>query len=171
MTKVHNILRHAILNLIHFFYAPLKKWIPLHTFRYAACGGGNTVLDILLFTFCYNFVFNKQNFHIGGTTLSPYIASLFLSFGISFWSGFYLNRYVVFMDSGLSKIIQLYRFVAINIICIVLNTIFLDIFVVYFGLHPTVAKITSSIVIAIISYSVQTYIFFKLKKSISHEEI
>ncbi len=166
MYKVHDWLRHTIFRFIDIFYNPFKKWIPLHTFRYAACGGGNTLFDILLFTICYNFVFRKQNFHIGHITLSPYIASLFLSFSISFCTGFYLNRYVVFKESGLKKSAQLYRFIAINIICIVLNTIFLKFFVGYIGLYPTVAKIITTVLIAIISYLVQTHFFFKLRKDI-----
>jgi putative flippase GtrA len=169
-TKVHDLVRHFIFNIIDFFYGPFKKWIPLHTFRYAACGGGNTVFDILLFTICYNFIFKKQNFHIAHTTLSPYIASLFLSFSISFCSGFYLNRYIVFKESGLRKSVQLYRFIAVNIICIVLNTIFLKFFVGYLGLYPTIAKVIATVIIAIISYLVQTHFFFKLKEDIIHQK-
>lgn len=137
--------------------------MPLHTFRYAACGGGNILFDIVLFTSFYNFIFKKQNFHIGHFTLSPYIASLFFSFSISFCSGFYLNRYIVFKDSGLRKRVQLYRFIAINIICIVLNVIFLKLFVDYFGLYPTIAKVIATAIIAVTSYLIQTHILFKLK--------
>jgi putative flippase GtrA len=170
MTNVHDSTRHTIFNFIDVFYKPFKKWIPLHTFRYAACGGGNTLFDILLYTFCYNCIFKKQEFHISNITLSAYIASLFLSFSVSFCSGFYLNRYIVFRESGLRKSVQLYRFIAVNIICIVLNTIFLKIFVGYLGLYPTVAKIIATIIIAIISYLVQTHFFFKLREDIIHQE-
>ncbi|SEN09665.1 Putative flippase GtrA (transmembrane translocase of bactoprenol-linked glucose) [Mucilaginibacter gossypiicola] len=170
LNKVNHLLRHSIFNFLDFFYSPFKKWMPLHTFRYAACGGGNTAFDILLFTVCYNFVFKKQNFHIGHFTLSPYIASLFLSFSISFCSGFYLNRYIVFRDSGLRKSAQLYRFIAVNVVCIVLNTIFLKVFVGYFGLYPTVAKIIATIIIAITSYLLQTHIVFKLRGNVMRQE-
>ena len=34
--------------------------MPLHTFRYAACGGANVALDISLFFVLYNYVFKKQ---------------------------------------------------------------------------------------------------------------
>jgi putative flippase GtrA len=166
MFKVHDLLRQTIFSFIDIFYYPFRKWVPLHTFRYAACGGGNTLFDILLFTICYNFIFKKQDFHIGLFTLSPYIASLFLSFSISFCSGFYLNRYIVFKESGLKKSVQLYRFIAVNILCIILNTIFLKFFVGYLGLYPTVAKIIATIIIVIISYLLQTHFFFKLREDI-----
>ncbi|HCL82631.1 MAG TPA: phenylalanine 4-monooxygenase, partial [Chitinophagaceae bacterium] len=33
-----------IIALIDFFYPPFRKFISLQTFRYAACGGANTIL-------------------------------------------------------------------------------------------------------------------------------
>ena len=30
MRKVHNFIRHGILNFIDLFYKPFKKWMPLH---------------------------------------------------------------------------------------------------------------------------------------------
>jgi putative flippase GtrA len=163
-------LRQLIFNFIDFFYGPFKKWIPLHTFRYAACGGGNTVFDIMLYSVCYNFIFKKQDFHISQTTLSPYIASLLLSFSISFCTGFLLNRYIVFKESGLRRSVQLYRFIAVNILCIALNAIFIKVFVENLNLYPTPAKITATIIIAVISYLVQTHFFFKIKEDIIHKE-
>ena len=168
MIKVHQWIRGAIFKFVDLFYRPFKNWIPLHTFRYAACGGGNTLFDILLFTTCYNFVFKKRDFHIGYITLSPYMASLFLSFSISFCSGFYLNRYIVFKESGLKRSAQLYRFIAVNILCILLNALFLKIFVGYIGLYPTIAKVIATLLIAVISYLMQTHFFFKIKKDIIH---
>jgi len=164
------LLRQAIFNFIDFFYGPFKKWIPLHTFRYAACGGGNTAFDIILFGVCYNFIFRKQNFIIGDITLSPYIASLLLSFSISFSTGFYLNRYIVFKESGLKRSVQLYRFIAVNILCISLNAVFIKLFVEYLNLYPTVAKVVATVIIAVISYLVQTHFFFKIKEDITHKE-
>jgi len=164
------LLRQVIFNFIDFFYGPFKKWIPLHTFRYAACGGGNTAFDIVLYSVCYNLIFKKQDFHMAQITLSSHIASLFLSFPISFCTGFYLNRYIVFKESGLRRSIQLYRFIAVNILCIVLNIVFIKIFVEYLYFYPTVAKVTATIIIAVISYMVQTHFFFKIKEDIIHKE-
>lgn len=140
--------------------------MPLQTFRYVACGGGNTVFDIMLFSAWYNLILKKQDLHLGSVTLSAHIAALFLSFPISFSSGFYLNRFVVFKESGLRKRTQLYRFVAVNIICILLNFVFLKIFVDYLGIYPTPAKVTATVIIAFISYMIQTHFFFKVKQDI-----
>src|ERR1700759_875021 len=103
MRTIHNTLRHSILTVIDFFYAPFKKFLPLQTFRYAAAGGANTVFDIAMFSLGYNFIFKKENFTIFSFTLTPYIASMIFAFCFSQPTGFYLNRYVVFQDSGLKR--------------------------------------------------------------------
>jgi putative flippase GtrA len=138
--------------------------MPLQTFRYAACGGVNTLLDISLFAISYNVVLKKQNLSLGFITLSPHIASLFMALCISLPTGFYLNRYVVFQQSGLGRRSQLMRYILVTSICIVLNFIFLKIFVDYLGWYPTPAKITTTVLVVFFSYFSQTFYFFKAKE-------
>ncbi|WP_342646501.1 GtrA family protein [Mucilaginibacter sp. CSA2-8R] len=161
MFKIHYFIKHTILSSIDFFYAPFKKLMPLQTFRYAACGGSNTLFDILLFSLSYNFLFKKEGLPIAHYTVSPHIAALIFSFSISFCTGFYLNRYIVFKASGLSKKSQLYRYMAVNAICILLNVVLLKTLVDYVGLYPTVSKIIATGFIIFFSYFSQTYFFFK----------
>ncbi len=163
MRKTHESIRRAILRLIDIFYPPFKKIFSLQTFRYAACGGVNTLLDISLFSISYNFVFKKQLVSLGFTTLSPHIASLFLALSISLPTGFYLNRYVVFQESGLKRRHQLLRYVMVVAICICLNYVFLKIFVDYLGWYPTPSKILTTAIVVVFSYVSQTYYFFKAK--------
>jgi putative flippase GtrA len=163
--KIHQFLRQTILSLIDLFYSPFKKIMPLQTFRYAACGGVNTLLDISLFAISYNLVLKKQNLSLGFVTLSPHIASLFMALCISLPTGFYLNRYVVFQQSGLRRRSQLMRYVLVTSICIVLNFIFLKIFVDYLGWYPTPAKITTTVIVVFFSYFSQTFYFFKSKET------
>jgi hypothetical protein len=42
-----------ITDCIDFFYPPFSKLMPIQTFRYAACGGTNTLLDIFMYWFSY----------------------------------------------------------------------------------------------------------------------
>ena len=64
MLKLHEIIRKIILDVIEWFYPLFKKVMTLQTFRYAACGGANTVLDILLFFVSYNFILHKDGYTI-----------------------------------------------------------------------------------------------------------
>ena len=163
MAKLHHWLRYFILNIIDFFYKPFKKYIPLQTFRYAVAGGVNTVFDISLFTLSYHYVFHAQNLDIGPLTLSPHIASLFFAFCFSLPSGFYLNRYIVFPQSGLKSHHQLIRYIIVVIICVIFNFLFLKLFVDYFRWYPTPSKILTTVLVIIFSYTSQTYYFFRAK--------
>jgi len=163
MRNLHHALRRSILHSIDFFYHPFKRFLPLQTFRYAACGGVNTVFDIALFSFSYHFIFKKQNVVLGDFTLSPHIASLFFAFCFSLPSGFYLNRYIVFQQSGLKRRQQLMRYISVVLICVLFNYLFLKLFVDYFGWYATPSKILTTILVIIFSYTSQTYFFFKAK--------
>ncbi len=138
--------------------------MPLQTFRYAAAGGTNTVFDIAMFSFAYNIVFQKHNVEIGSFTLSPHIASMIFAFCFSQPTGFYLNRYIVFQESGLKKRAQLARYLIVVFICIIFNYLFLKLFVDYWGWYPTPSKILATALVIIFSYSSQTYFFFRPKK-------
>ncbi len=150
-----------IIALIDFFYPPFRKLMPVQTFRYAACGGFNTVVDIAVFSFAYNILFHKEVVHLGFLSLKPYIAAFITSFLISFPSGFLLNRHVVFSDSKLRGRVQLFRYFVLVAICIGLNYCFIKLFVEHFHLYPTFAKILTTGIVVSFSYLTQKHFTFK----------
>lgn len=135
--------------------------MPLQTFRYAACGGFNTVLDISLFFICYNFILLKQPVHLSYLTIGPHIASFLMSFLITFPIGFYLSRYVVFQETSVRKTEQLGKYFMVVLICLVLNYLFLKIFVDLFGWYPTPSKIITTFFVVAFSYFSQKNFTFK----------
>ena len=161
MLKLHEIIRKIILDVIEWFYPLFKKVMTLQTFRYAACGGANTVLDILLFFVSYNFILHKAIIHIDWLTVSPHIASFIISFCITFPLGFYLSRYVVFKETSVAKRTQLMKYFFVVFGCVMLNYIFLKFFVDYLGWYPTLAKIVTTFFVVIFSYTSQKNFTFK----------
>lgn len=137
--------------------------MPLQTYRYAACGGFNTTLDILIFFVSYNFIFHKQVVHIGGIAISPHIASFLAAFCITFPVGFYLSRYVVFTESNMRGRIQLFRYFLLVLGCIALNYMFLKIFVEQLHIYPTVSKILTTVIVVTFSYLTQKHYTFKTR--------
>ncbi len=137
--------------------------MPLQTFRYAACGGFNTMLDILIFFISYNFIFHKQVVHIGGIAISPHIASFLAAFCITFPVGFYLSRYVVFTESNMRGRVQLLRYFLLVLGCIALNYMFLKIFVEQLHIYPTVSKILTTLIVVTFSYLTQKHYTFKTR--------
>ncbi|MFT3823455.1 MAG: GtrA family protein [Chitinophagaceae bacterium] len=164
-------LKDWITAIIDFCYQPFRKWMPLQTFRYAACGGGNTVLDILIYYISYNFILKKQIINTPLGSVSPYIAAFLISFAISFPTGYLLNRFIVFPGSTLRGRIQLFRYFILVVICISLNYIFIKLFVEQFHIYPTIAKVLTTIVVVSFSYLTQKHFTFKVESSGKAEQI
>ncbi|HZG25762.1 MAG TPA: GtrA family protein [Chitinophagaceae bacterium] len=150
-----------VITLLDFLYLPFRKFMPLQTFRYIACGGGNTFLDIFLFFVSYNFILNKQVVHLGSIAVSPHIMAFIISFAVSFPTGFYLNRNIVFTGSTLKGRVQLFRYLLLVIICIILNYVFIKLFVEQFHIYPTIAKILTTFIVISFSYITQRNFTFK----------
>jgi putative flippase GtrA len=155
--------RNIILSIIDFFHRPFARYINQQTFRYLACGGTNTLFDLALYATAYNLILHKQPVHIGSLTITPYIAAFMMSFCISFPSGFILSKYLVFPESNLHGKVQLFRYALLVGMCILLNYVFLKIFIEWFGLFPTPSKLLTTICVAVFSYVSQRNFTFKSK--------
>ncbi|NML41257.1 GtrA family protein [Chitinophaga sp. G-6-1-13] len=160
-------LRRIILQIIDFFYQPFARVMPRQTFRYLACGGGNTAMDILLYFICYNFVLNKEMIHLPFIDISAHIAALFMSMAVTFPTGFLLSKYVVFSDSNIRGRVQLFRYFLLVGICILLNYFLMKLFVDRLHFYPTVGKICTTALVVIFSYLTQKKFTFKVKQTAS----
>ena len=138
--------------------------MPLQTFRYIVCGGSNTALDIFIYFISYNFILQKQVVHTPLIAISPHIASFIIAFCFSFPIGFLLNRYVVFPGSSLKGRVQLFRYLLLVLICILLNYVFIRLFVEKLEIFPTISKIITTVIVVLFSYSTQKYYTFKIKE-------
>ena len=90
-------LAQAIGRLIDFFYVrPFSSVLSKQMFRYAACGGGNMLLDLVWYFVVYHYVVAERYIDLGIIVMSPHVASLVVVFPITFLTGFWLNRNVAF---------------------------------------------------------------------------
>ncbi|HSF46140.1 MAG TPA: GtrA family protein [Chitinophagaceae bacterium] len=154
-------MKNLIINTIDFFYPPFRALMDKKTFRYLACGGGNTLLDIFIYFISYNFILKKQIVQLPMVAVSPHIGAFIIAFSITFPIGFMLMRNVVFPDSTVRGRIQLVRYLMMVGVCIILNYIFLKLFVEQFGFYPTVAKILTTCIVVVFSYLTQRHFTFK----------
>ncbi|MBX3254441.1 MAG: GtrA family protein [Chitinophagaceae bacterium] len=157
-------MKKIITSLLDSLYVPVRKLLDKQTFRYIACGGGNTLLDILIYFVSYNFILKKQIVHTPVISISPYIAAFMISFIITFPIGFYLMRNIVFPGSHLRGRIQLFRYFMLVVICVLLNYLFIKLFVERFHMYPTIAKIVTTAIVISFSYLTQRNYTFKSKK-------
>lgn len=152
-----------IISLIDFFYPPFKKLMPLQTFRYAACGGGNTLLGIAVFFVFHEYVFKGKIFYFKFYALEAHTASNIISFIITLLVGFLLMKYVVFVDSNLKGRIQLFRYTVSSIISLIISTLLLKLFVERFGMNAIVAQLITTVIVIVIAYLSQKHFTFKIK--------
>ena len=108
-----------------------------------------------------SYILHKQIIHLNWVSLSPHIASFIFSFCITFPLGFYLSRYVVFQQISVTKGKQIFKYFLVVLGCVLLNYVFLKLFVDHFGWYPTLAKIVTTFFVVIFSYTSQKNFTFK----------
>ena len=168
-----NKLAQIITKIIDFFYRPFDKWVSEQLFRYAMCGGGNMVLDWILYFLIYNFVIGHDLVYINLSPityhlcLTPHIATLCIVFPITLLTGFWLQKYVTFSQK--SKVEsqtsngkrQLMRYILIVAVNLAINYFGLKLCVESFGWYPTPSKMCITVVTVIVSYLGQKYYTFR----------
>jgi len=139
--------------------------MDLQTFRYAACGSGNTVLGLALYYVSFKFILREQNLDLGFYAFKPYNVALFISFVVNFCVGFFLLKFVVFSESNIKGRIQLFRYFSFYIICLILNYWLLKLFVEYVHIYPTFAQVMTTVIVVVFSYFVQKHFTFRVMLS------
>lgn len=168
--KVHHTVRKSILNVVDFFYPLFRPFMTLQMYRYAACGGGNTLFNIFVYFILYNFVLRKQILDLGFIAFKPHIAAFIIAFCITFPVGFYLSMYVVFQGSYLRRRIQLLRYFMVAMGCIVLNYVLLKFFVEFMGWYPTPSLTLTAGIVVLFSYLSQRHFSFRINKKTAAPE-
>jgi putative flippase GtrA len=159
-----------LLKILDFFYPIFKRFMPLQTYRYAACGGANTLLDITLFSIFENKLKQNGVIHFQYFAISPHIAAMIGAFCITFPIGFYYSRYLVFSESNLRGRVQLVRYFSMVLACIAMNYMFLKIFIEQLHMNAIIAKVITTVFVVTFSYLSQKHFTFKTKK-IKHHTI
>ena len=166
-----NRLAQIVTKIIDYFYHPFEKWMSRQLFRYAACGGGNLVLDWFLYFITYNFVVGHENVifscDIGRWSLeqviTPHIAALCIVFPITLLTGFWLQKNVTFTRANSPKALQLWRYIVIVLLNLAVNYYGLKLCVDMLGWYPTPSKIAITLFTVVVSYVGQKYYTFKVK--------
>ncbi len=166
MVQFLRYIRGLVIRIVDWFYFPFLRFIPHEIFKYAFTGGLNTILDLTLYFLFYNFVFDKKVVDFGIVHINAYIAAFLVVFPITFFTGFILAKYVTFSASELRGRIQLFRYGVTVLGAILLNYIFLKLFVGYFGWYATPSKAITTVIVVIYSYVSQRYFSFKTARLI-----
>ena len=154
-------LAQAIGRLIDFFYVrPFSSVLSKQMFRYAACGGGNMLLDLVWYFVVYHYVVAERYIDLGIIVMSPHVASLVVVFPITFLTGFWLNRNVAFCATQVASGKQLVKYALSVVGSIVLNYVCIKLFVEVCHIWPTPAKALTTAVCVVYSYLAGRYFTF-----------
>ncbi len=162
-------LAQIITKIIDFFYPPFRRIMSEQLFRYAACGGGNLVLDWVLYFLIYNFVIGHEIVNLQFTiynsqftqAITPHIATLCIVFPITLLTGFWLQKNVTFTQSDLHSARQLFRYIVIVAVNLAINYFGLKLCVETLGWYPTPSKMCITLVTVAVSYFGQKYYTFR----------
>lgn len=161
--KLFTTIGRIISRWIDYFYPPFGRFFSLTFFRYGVCGASNMAFDWVLYFLTYNFLIQKKMMHISSCiTLSPHVASLFMTFPITLFTGFLLQKYVTFSTSNLRGKKQLIRYLLVVILNLLINYAGLKLLVDWWDIFPTPSKMIITIVTTIISYISQKKFTFKI---------
>jgi putative flippase GtrA len=153
--------RDLILRIIDFFHPLVRKVMNLQTFRYAVTGGVNALVGYAIYYISFKYILKERNFDLGFYEFKSHSAALFIAFCFSFPCGFLLLRYLVFYDSNIKAIVQLFRYFVVCIFNLLLNYILLKILVEQFYIYPTIAQVLTMGVVIVLSYLAQRHFSFK----------
>ncbi len=137
--------------------------MPLQTFRYASCGGGNTLLGFIIYSVSYKYIFRERVLDLGFYAFKPHIASLILAFLINFPVGFILMKFVVFIDSNIRGRVQLFRYFFVFVSNLFLNYLLLKALVEYLYINAIIAQLIATAVVITTSYLLQKHYSFKVE--------
>ena len=169
MQRIHYKVRAAIFKVLDIFYPLFRRFMPLQTYHYAACGGVNTVLTLFVYFVSYNYLFEKEVFQLGVFAFKPHIAALFVSFLVSLPVGFYLSMYVIFKGSYLKRRTQFMRYFAVILGCMVIDYVGLKLFVEYIGWFPTPSKMLTTGIVILFNYFSQRHFSFRTARPVPVE--
>lgn len=159
-------MQEKVIKLLDVFYPLAKPLIKSkQTFYYAAVGGLNMALDLLLYFIAYHFIFKKEVVHINESlAFQPYIAAFIFAFIFTFPTGFLLSKYVVWTESNIQGKVQLFRYFLLVLTNIILNYVLLKFFVEVCHIYPTPSKLFTIVIVVTFSYLSQKHFTFKVKK-------
>ncbi|MBR5200379.1 MAG: GtrA family protein [Alistipes sp.] len=145
------------------YIKPLERVISRQMFGYFLCGAANMALDTLWYFLTYHYVVMERNVDLGIVVISPHIAALIIVFPITFFTGFLLNRYVAFRATQQRTTKQLFRYALSVVGSILLNYALMKLFVELCYVWPTIAKMMTTIIVALYSFLAAKYFSFTNK--------
>ena len=144
-----------------FYIGPLRRLMPLQTFRYAAVGALNMVFGWVLFYLIFHYAVRERDMDLGFFVLSGEVMTQVVVFVIITFTGFLLNRSIPFRNSPLRGHTQLIRYILSVCGSYAINLVVFKTLVDLLYVYPTPAFVISTLIVVVYSYLMQKYFTFR----------
>ncbi len=158
-------LKNTIQYFLELFYPLFRKLMTYEVYAYLAVGGANTVFNILLFALLYQFVLPEAGIMLYKFHFESYTISLVVAFLATVPTGFWLAKHFAFKvnrNHGKTHN-QLFKYFIVVLQGLGADYLLLLALITIVGLHPTVAKIFSTVIVVTVNFLLQKYFTFGLK--------
>ncbi len=162
MQKVLESIGNVIRRMIDFFYPPFQRFFSIQFFRYGLTGGANLIFGWVSYFMIYNFLLKHRVLDLGIVIMSSHVATMAINLPILLTTGFFLQKYVTFSSSLLRGRVQLFRYLIVFLINLLITYVGLKMLVDHFKWYPTPATMAISVINVIVSFFSQKYFTFRI---------
>jgi putative flippase GtrA len=155
--------RQFVIKAVDFFYPPFRRFLPLQTFRYAACGAFNTVMGLVVYDVMLLWILKGRPIDLGFFMFRAHTASLIVACSYTYLMGFLLSKYVVFVDSDLRGRVQLFRYTLTFFFNFLLNFLLLKLLVDLFHWNASLSQKIITAIVILVNYLSQKHFTFRSK--------
>ncbi|MFR9621053.1 MAG: GtrA family protein [Rikenellaceae bacterium] len=147
------------------YISPIDRIVSRQMLRYIVCGVLNyIVFNALLYHFIYNYIIHKEQLEVLRWIVSSHVATLIIVFPITFFMGFWFNRYVAFRATERTKKSQMVRYLGSIAGSLLISYVLLKLLVEHYGVWPTPANVICSLITSIYSYLMARFFTFVTSK-------
>lgn len=145
----------------------IRRFLDHKVIRYFFAAGIATVVDISVYYTTYHHILRKTDIpFIGPLVITAPIASLIASYSCGLMTNFSISKYMVFTESNIRGRKQLFRYLQVAAVILVLNYFFMKFLIHILEWYPTVSRIISALSIGVLSFLFHKYYSFKVVKNI-----
>ena len=141
----------------------VKKLLRSKVFRYFISAGIATWVDIMIYFIAFNYIYEKQDINLlNWLVISAPTASLILSYTTGLLTNFFFTKHLVFKESDLETHKQLFRYVLVALVVLLLNYLMMRFLIRSLEWFPTIARSVSAITIGLLSFVIHKSFSFRV---------
>lgn len=143
----------------------IKQIFQSKIFRYFISAGIATWVDVTVYFIAFNYIYQKSDINLfNKMVVSASTASLILSYTMGLMTNFVITKFLVFKESELETYKQLFRYIIVAMVILVLNYTMMQFLIRKLEWYPTIARAVSALTIGVLSFVIHKTFSFKVPK-------